>query len=92
MEERVARLLLATNIDNLDLFRFYTQQQLAAMLGCDPKTLERRREKGEPPYYLSLNRSVRYPAIFFWAWVADEIVKHFSLFAAPSREPAAREE
>lgn len=87
LEERLAELLAATEVSNIDLSAFYTPEDLALLLACDVRTLERRREQLLPPLWVPVGRLVRYPAFFFWAWVAEEIIALLGLDPDASREP-----
>jgi hypothetical protein len=73
LEERLAELVVATDIAALDLLAFYTVAEVCSMLRCDKRTLKRRRDAGEPPRFVSLAGLLRCPAIFFWSWVVDEV-------------------
>jgi hypothetical protein len=86
----LAELLAATEISKIDLSTFYTPEDLATMLACDTRTLERRREQMQPPVWVPVGRLIRYPANFFWCWVADEIIALLGLLPDATREPPRR--
>lgn len=75
LEERLAELVAAINISSIDVAAFYTVAEVCSMLRCDERTLKRRRDDAQPPWFVSLAGLLRCPAIFFWAWVVDEVRK-----------------
>lgn len=73
LEERLAELVAATDIAAIDMLAFYTVAEVCGMLRCDERTLKRRRDGGQQPFFISVAGLLRCPAIFFWSWVVDEV-------------------
>lgn len=81
LKERLEDLLLATDVSSIDLLSFYTTQDLAAMLRCDERSIERQREQRVEPPWIAYGGLARCPALFFWAWVAQQVSDRVQRFA-----------
>jgi predicted DNA-binding transcriptional regulator AlpA len=51
--------------------KLLTQDEVAAMLGCSPRTLERNRGTGDGPPFFKIGRLVRYAEAVVDQWVED---------------------
>lgn len=90
LEERLAEVVVATDLAAIDMRRFYTINELCEMLQCDERTLKRRRDTGQPPWFISLGGLLRCPAFLFWEWVASEIKQQLMRRETPPQTGAER--
>ena len=65
-------LLRATDFELIDFDTSYTTEEVAKMLGCSVRSIERDRENEFGIPYIS-KPSIRYPARLFWRWVLQEL-------------------
>lgn len=85
---RLEELALATDVSSIDMTAFYSPDDVMRMLGLDVRTGERRRETNLPPAWIPVGKSIRYPALLFWAWVLSELRGCPSSFQKGMREQA----
>lgn len=64
--------------------RFYTEAQVAEMLGISERTMQARRMRGAdvPPYIQPSPKLLRYPADALRRWVEEQTISHTPSAAA----------
>ena len=71
MSENELRDLIREIVEEMSCPRYLTPRQASELTGFSCKSLERRRERGLPPEYRRVGRSVRYRVADLREWLGD---------------------